>query len=306
MSNALHNKQLNLPLINIIGAGIIGKTLAKLITHYNCGCIGSILNSTPQSTKEAIKFIKNGNMVKNINQLEPADITIIATPEDMIETICKKLCSANALKPNSLVMHCSGIANTDVLQEVKKNNCFIARLHIIKHFYSPSDDIDALRNTFCTFDGDESIFHLVKNIFTPMGANIIKMNAQNDCKYHAACVLVTSYPQVLILASTLLFQACGMEKFEAITLSRSLIEYTLKQVNPQTDLLDLVVGPVGRADVDTIQKNLDSIDDFMIKEIYQALGKLAVRFTRHDDSFRKKMLDIFINENTLAGLISND
>lgn len=86
------------PLINIIGAGRLGKTIARLIKVHQAGTIQGICNTTFKSAKNAIQFIGQGKPFLSIESLPPVDITIISTPDDQIELRCKQLSLSNNLK----------------------------------------------------------------------------------------------------------------------------------------------------------------------------------------------------------------
>lgn len=65
------------PTINVIGAGKLGKTVARLIVTHQAGRIQEICNSSLESSIQAAEFIEEGAPLQRIDELNPADITFI-------------------------------------------------------------------------------------------------------------------------------------------------------------------------------------------------------------------------------------
>ena len=81
--------------VNIIGAGRLGQTLAKLITLYKVGTIQAVYNQTVSSAQHAITFIGQGLPCHNMEALPPAEVTLITTPDDLISDISQQLAATD-------------------------------------------------------------------------------------------------------------------------------------------------------------------------------------------------------------------
>lgn len=77
--------------VNIIGAGKLGKTLGRLIVQNQLANLGGIYNRSVESRKEAIEFIGAGTAINELNLMPEADITLISTPDFQIENTSETL-----------------------------------------------------------------------------------------------------------------------------------------------------------------------------------------------------------------------
>ena len=70
-----------MPTLSCIGAGLLGKTLCHLLSNQLS--IQQVINRSVASSQQAVDFIGAGRPA-SIDNLEPADIWLIATPDDAI------------------------------------------------------------------------------------------------------------------------------------------------------------------------------------------------------------------------------
>ena len=101
--------------INIIGAGNLGKTIGRLFVKNNIGTIGGICNRSKESALKAINFIGDGDYYPDISTLPNADITFIATPDELIAKACREYSTNKNIRPGNVVLHCSGSQTSDIL-----------------------------------------------------------------------------------------------------------------------------------------------------------------------------------------------
>ena len=71
--------------INIIGAGKLGKTIARLLVINKVGIIEGVCNRSLESSNTAVQFIGQGKAYATIADLPSADIVFITTSDDLIE-----------------------------------------------------------------------------------------------------------------------------------------------------------------------------------------------------------------------------
>jgi predicted short-subunit dehydrogenase-like oxidoreductase (DUF2520 family) len=114
-----HKKAVMAFIVNIIGAGNLGKTIGCLMHKNALVEIGSICNTSKESALSAIRFIGAGKYCANITELPPADMTFITTPDRMISEVCQTFSHNQQIKKESLVVHCSGVLTTNELMSAK-------------------------------------------------------------------------------------------------------------------------------------------------------------------------------------------
>ena len=138
--------------LSCIGAGRLGQTLCHLLSQRSDISIGQIINSNQVSSQRAVDFIGCGSAA-TIDDLKQADIWLIATPDNQIESAVKQLHTSAVLKPETVIFHCSGLLPSSVLQN-KQQDLNVASVHPIHSFASPKQSIE-------TFAGSHlSLIHI--------------------------------------------------------------------------------------------------------------------------------------------------
>jgi predicted short-subunit dehydrogenase-like oxidoreductase (DUF2520 family) len=106
--------------LNIIGAGNVGKTLGRLWTLNQTFVCQDVLNRSIGSSQRAVSFIGAGRAIDDYADLRPADVWMIAAPDDQIMQCAEQLAHAGSLSAGSVVFHCSGALLSSELRAVQQ------------------------------------------------------------------------------------------------------------------------------------------------------------------------------------------
>ena len=77
--------------LNLVGAGRVGKTLARLWHVHDRLQIQDVLTTSSTSAAAAIDFIGAGHAVTSLADMRPADLWMIATPDAQIADMARQL-----------------------------------------------------------------------------------------------------------------------------------------------------------------------------------------------------------------------
>lgn len=274
--------------MNIIGAGNLGKTLGYLLLKQGVVKIGGICNRSLESSASAIQFIGGGNPFNSIAELPPSDITLIATPDEIIQSSCVQLSKNSLLEEGSLVFHCSGSLTSDVLESVKKKECRIMSIHPMRSFAKPELSISEYRGTYCAMEGDDDAINIVKELFEAIGSNTYKINKSNKSIYHAAGVFASNYLITISQQALVCMEEAGVPDDIAIDVITNLMKGSLANLEKTKSPVKSLTGPIKRGDVETVKKHIDSLSDDK-RDLYAALGKATLPLSGHD-AIKKKEL----------------
>ena len=265
--------------LNVIGCGRLGKTLAFLLRKSNRVCIQDIYNSSISSSENAVAFIGEGTACHALKQFRSADLYLIATPDDAIETACKQLVEQAAPKPGSLVFHCSGLLSSDSLESVRAVGCYTASAHPIFSFSNPLKDVENFAGTYCSLEGDEQALEIISPVIAGIGAQIFLLSKESKALYHAACVFSCNYLITLSAMAEDCYQKARLPHDLAKTLVNSLMMQTLNKLR-DTSALKALTGPIQRGDKETLKKHLHVLKPFSeLEQVYKSLGKSTVPLT---------------------------
>lgn len=276
-------------LVNIIGAGHLGKTIGHLLVKHQLVRIGAICNRTEISSTNAIKFIGQGKYCLNISELPPADITFITTPDDLISATCEELSKNLFIKKGSVVIHCSGSLTSDALISIKKKGCYIASVHPMRSFAKPELSVEQYSGTYCAIEGDKEALPNVRYLFNSIGSTTYEIDKMKKLSYHAAGVFASNYLVTLAQQGLSCMKEAGVENEMAMRVITNIMQGTVSNLEKTLSPEQSLTGPIKRGDVSTIMKHIESLTDIEQKNLYAALGKATIHLTDHNNEKKEQI-----------------
>src|SRR5262245_57490053 len=104
---------------NLIGAGQVGKALSYLLAKHTALTLNCALSRTTRSARDACAFVEQGKAITEYADLTPADIYLITTPDQNLAESAEKLAATKILRPGNIVLHCSGVISSSILNPIK-------------------------------------------------------------------------------------------------------------------------------------------------------------------------------------------
>lgn len=268
-------------LINIIGAGQVGKTIGHLLLQQHLVTIGGICTTSSINSQSAIQFIGGGTYYPCIDQLPAADITLITTPDDLIKHACDELARNPFLQPRSIVFHCSGSLTSDVLNSATARGCFVASIHPMRSFAQPKLSIEQYEGTYCAMEGDEQAIAVLKFLFEHIGSITYPIHKDKKSLYHAAGVFSSNYLVTLAQQALNCLQQAGVETELAMRVITNLMQGCVSNLTHTLSPQKSLTGPIQRGDVTTLKKHLAAFPNTELKKLYSSLGKATLVLTEH-------------------------
>ena len=267
--------------LNIVGCGNTGKTLACLWSVQQTFKIGTILNRSVKSALAAVKFIGAGQAVNSLDEMRPANVFLIATPDNHIVESCDALSASGLLQPGSVVFHCSGSMPSDVLQSVKQQGAAIASVHPVKSFANPKASLKTFAGTFCGVEGDDEALNVLRPAFESIGATTFAVNPEFKTLYHAASVMVCNYLTALLEVGIQAYAKAGLERVMAMQVMQPIVQGTADNIF-SLGTTEALTGPIARGDDDVVARQLDALGDWNpdYADLYRDLGRVALELSR--------------------------
>jgi predicted short-subunit dehydrogenase-like oxidoreductase (DUF2520 family) len=261
----------------IVGAGKVGRTLARLWHDAHCVVVHDVLNRSQRSAEEACTFIGAGRAIASYSDMHPAAIYLIATPDDDIEQTCNALAATGLLNPASIVFHCSGAKTSAILHAAAHCGATVASVHPIRSFANPEQLITHFAGTYCGAEGDPRALAILGKLFAAIGGNMVAINSEHKILYHAAAVLASNYLVTLLDLAQHTYMEAGVAPDAALQLMEPLVRATVDNVfklGPRAAL----TGPIARGDMATVRLQQDAMDVWQPKygDLYRDFAKLTV------------------------------
>lgn len=267
--------------LNIIGCGNTGKTLAHLWSREGTFEIGDILTRSEKSAQVAVDFIGTGHAVDSLAAIKPAQVFLIATPDNHIEESCHVLSTSGLLQPGTVVFHCSGSLSSDLLLSAKQQGAIIASVHPVKSFADPGLSIKTFAGTFCGAEGDEEALNVLRPAFESIGATTFALDPEFKTLYHAASVMVCNYLTALLEVGIQAYARAGLERDTAMQVMQPMVQGTVENIF-RLGTTKALTGPIARGDDDVVVRQLDALRDWdpQYADLYRDLGRVALQLSR--------------------------
>ena len=267
--------------LNIIGAGRLGKVLAKLFHEKKICIIQSVCNSSVDSAQNACDFIGSGQAVLQIKDMQKSDLTLIAAPDSHIAACAKQL---SYLDESCIVFHCSGVLASTVLPKAAKR----ASIHPLKSFADSMLSFQSFENTYCTYEGDDG--GILRAIFEKIGGIVLGINQDQKPLYHSAATIASNYTVTLFDSVFQCFIASGLTSDDALILTHSLMSDALENMKNLKSAKKALTGPIARGDAKTVERHINALSNTPYQKLYQILGCYTLELANLP-SAKKKMLD---------------
>lgn len=219
-----------------------------------------------------------GTYCAKIADLPPADITLITTPDQAITSCCIELSQNQALKLDSLIIHCSGAYTSDALKSVQQMGCLIASVHPMRSFALPLIAIEHYPGTHCAVECDDDVLPQVCALFNSIGSILFRIQREKKSVYHAAGVFASNYLITLAEQARLCLEEAGVEATVAMNIITNLMQSTVSNLKETHSPIQSLTGPLQRGDIATLQQHIDSLQPTQ-QQLYCMLGQATLPLT---------------------------
>ncbi len=267
--------------LSIIGCGHVGQTLGHLWVKHGVLDIQDVYNRSFESAQKACVFMAGGQAIQSLNELRPADLFLIGTPDQSIEDCCELLVASNTLRAGNIVFHCSGALPASILDCAKNAGAFIASVHPIKSFADPTLCITHFTGTFCGVEGDTDAVKVLEKAFKAIGGQPLLVGSANKTFYHAASVVASNYLTALLELSIQSYVKSGLTRQQALQIIGPIAHGTINNI-VELDTAQALTGPIARGDAVTVATQLSAFQSWNpdYGELYKRLGGIALTLSK--------------------------
>jgi predicted short-subunit dehydrogenase-like oxidoreductase (DUF2520 family) len=271
--------------LNIIGAGRVGKSLGRLFCHHHVFQIAQVFNLSSASNQAALAFIGEGQAVNDIAKVNSSDITLLAVPDDAFALAIAQLITAGALKPQTILFHCSGSKSSKDLLRLCPNlehlQIQLASIHPVRSFADPDEVCSDFAGTICSVEGNPQALAILNPAFTSIGARLVNIDSENKLLYHAASVFASNYLVTLMDTAIATYVAAGVEEKLAQQMAQSLASKTLENVF-KFGTSKALTGPIKRGDQQTVQEQAATVQTWDADQgaLYQAFIQPTIKLAK--------------------------
>ena len=239
---------------HIIGAGKVGQTFAWLLSEQEGWQLSHIVSS---------KLPKNAfgaEILADIADLPPANVMIIATPDNAIEAVAEKMAQNTAVDSQTLVLHLSGAKTTAALAAVRQRGAMVGSLHPVFAFADVAHAAAHLRGHVCALEAEQpQALAVLQQLAEALGLQAFVLPSEYKARYHAALSAASNFSVALAAYAQNLLAPLDLPE----ALSRQLVCGLLQQSVDNLEHLPPVqalTGPIVRGDDRTVAAHLSALN----------------------------------------------
>jgi predicted short-subunit dehydrogenase-like oxidoreductase (DUF2520 family) len=267
--------------MNVIGAGRVGRSLARLWRVREVFAIQDVLDRTPHGARSAVAFVCAGNAVGSIDAMRAAEVWMLTPPDTKIARCCEALAASGLLRPGDIVFHCSGSLASTELASAARGGASVASVHPLKSFADPAEAVRTFQGSYCAAEGDAAALAVLCPAFEEIGARVSEIAPQHKTLYHAASVIVCNYLVALMETGLRCYERAGLTRETALAMMEPLVRETADNVF-RLGTTRALTGPIARGDVAVVARHLEALrtGNADVAELYRRLGAAALDLAR--------------------------
>jgi len=247
--------------IAIVGPGRVGQALGQLARRAGWS-VTAVAGRDKQRASQAAWTI--GGHVRVCPPAEAAragGLVLLTVPDDAISTVCKQLADAGAFAAGTIVAHCSGALNSEVLSPARTQcGCAIGSMHPLQTFPTSAAAVDRLPGAYFFCEGDAQARDVLERLAADIGGKPVGIDPAGKATYHTAAVMACNHLVALLDAATRLAEEAGIDRRTYLDAAAPLIRATVENVI-EMGAPAALTGPVARGDADTLRRHVDVLGD---------------------------------------------
>ena len=274
--------------VGFIGAGKVGFSLGKYLKSHGVDVVG-YYSKTPESAKSAADFTETKVYDAIPDIVRDSDTLFVTVPDGQICMVWDCIKSLDIKNKN--ICHCSGSISSAAFFDGEKLGASVYSVHPLYAVSSKYDTYKELGQAYFTLEGSADHLQEMKDLLRDAGCKVIVMDSENKSLYHCGAVVVSNLVTGLYSLGVHILENCGFEEKDA---QKALIPLFLgnAQAVAEKGPVDALTGPVERADVSTIEKHIQSIQNISdakagadLMKIYLLLSEqlLAIAGEKHPE-----------------------
>ena len=275
-------KAASLKTLNLVGAGRVGQTLARLWQQHGTFAMQDVLTTTPASARAACAAIGAGRPVDDPRAMRPADVWMLAVPDTQLPQVARALASVWAasatLDTQTMAFHCSGALGSTQLAPLATLGWQTASAHSILSFATVDSAAAQFAGSACALEGNTHACDLLRLAYTAIGGRCFSLATEQKLLYHAAAVFATNFLPVLQSVAEDAWRSAGVPADLVLGLRATLLTQAVHNITTLGPAAALT-GPAARGDTAAIARQTLAVTawDADAGAAYHALSVLALR-----------------------------
>ena len=247
----------------VLGAGRAGRGLARALRLGGVDVVG--LHG--RHTGDIQDHVTVGALPAALGD---ATTVLVTVRDAQLDAALREL-AVSPLGADAVVLHASGSADPPALAELRSRGHAAGTFHPLVPLADPDRAPALLRDAWIGLDGDDAARAGGRALAAALGAHTLDIPAGRKPLYHAAAVLVSNFPPVLLALGERAMAEAGLPR--DLARQALLPLWTAAAENARAAAFPaLLTGPAVRGDLETIRANMEALaGDPTAQEVYRVV-----------------------------------
>jgi len=237
--------------VGFLGAGRTATALAQGLDNAGYMVAAAASRSLASAHSLASKVPGCEALAEPTELPQRCDVVFLTVPDDAIASVAAGL----PWREGQGAVHCSGVLSLDALASARERGALVGGLHPLQTFATQESGAQSLAGSTFAIEGEGPLQQWLGGAVQRLGGHAIHLRSQDRPLYHAAAVISCGYVATLLDAATVLWEAMGFSREEAMRAMLPLTRGTLGNVEKQGPR-EGATGPILRGDVGTVRRHL--------------------------------------------------
>jgi predicted short-subunit dehydrogenase-like oxidoreductase (DUF2520 family) len=217
---------------------------------------------------------------------------VLVTVRDAeLDGVLRDLLSA-PVAGGAVVLHASGTSEPPALDELRAKGHACGTFHPLLPLTDPTRAAEQLKRAWIGIDGDEGARVASRELAAAIGARVLEIPSGEKARYHAAAVIASNFPVVLLAMATRLLTSVGIPDDAARGALGTLLTAAAENLGAMTPA-EALTGPVARGDAETVRAHLVALADAPeILGLYRAMSRAAIPLAAEGGAEKGKLEEL--------------
>jgi len=277
--------------VSIVGAGRLGRALGRALRRLGWR-IGAVVTRSAAHSRAAVRAIGAGQPFATLTSaVMDADVILLATPDDALEEVARRLAKLAGNKSRGkVVLHSSGALDNSVLRALARCGAATGSIHPMQTFTNNSRP--NLQGVIFAIEGDARARRAAGGIARALGGVPVPVASGSKPAYHAAGTLVAGHALALTEAAAQMLIKLGFTRPHAVQTLLPLMRQMLDNFERHGPRAAWT-GPASRGDFATVAKHRRALLRYPREfgDSYAALVRLSARVLAKNPNTTLKQFD---------------
>jgi predicted short-subunit dehydrogenase-like oxidoreductase (DUF2520 family) len=231
---------------------------------------------------------------RELHLLAPSQIIIIATPDDVIEDVARRLAKTQPRGDGRVVLHTSGALSSTVLAPLDQKGFATGSLHPLIAVSDRLKGVPTWKGAFWCVEGQRAAVQSGRRIVRDLGGRSFSIRPESKALYHAAALMVSGQMVALFDVAIGMLIKSGLTAANARRILLPLVQSNSRNLE-RFDPAHALTGTFARGDLATVQRHLKALSTSGLTEalaLYRILGIRSVSLAHQNKTNARALKQI--------------